>query len=117
VEDADYLLGKLRPLIPASITLEQARRSHGRTADASLARVGRELHRAGERKPAPGDSALSMPSLLELDNIALRRELVRLRDELAETEAARQALARSRVLRRLNNRCRRTMRMLTLGAL
>src|SRR4029453_1558027 len=51
VQDADYLVEKLRPLIPASITLEQARRSHGRTADASLARVGRELNRARERQP------------------------------------------------------------------
>jgi hypothetical protein len=117
VEDADYLFGKLRPLIPASITPEQARRSHGRTADASLARVGRELRRAGERKPAPRDSASSMPTLLELDNIAMRRELVRLRNELAETEVARLALARSLVLRRLYNRCRRTVRMLLSGTL
>jgi hypothetical protein len=56
-----------------------------------------------------------MPTLLELDNIALRRELVRLRSELAETEEARLALARSLVLRRLYNRCRRTMRMLLSG--
>jgi hypothetical protein len=53
-----------------------------------------------------------MPTLEELDNIALRRELVRLRDE---AEAARLALARSRVLRRLYNRCRRTVRMLLFG--
>jgi hypothetical protein len=115
VQDADYLFGKLRPLIPPSITLEQARRSHRRTADASLARVGRELRRVGERKGEPAGSASAMPTLEELDNIALRRELVRLRDELAETEAARLALARSLVLRRLYNRCRRTVRMLLFG--
>ena len=117
VQDADYLVEKLRPLIPSSITPEQARRSHGRTADASLARVGRELNRARERQPVATDPASSMPTLLELDNIALRRELVRLRNELTETEAARLALARSLVWRRLYNRCRRTMRMLILGAL
>jgi hypothetical protein len=107
VQDADYLFDKLRPLIPASITLEQARRSHSRTADASLARVGRELRRAGERKPEPAGSAPAMPTLAELDNIALRRELVQLRDRLAETEAAR----RAQLLRRLFNRCRRALRL------
>jgi hypothetical protein len=117
VQDPDYLFEKLRPLIPPSITPERARRSHGRTADASLARVGRELQRAGERKRVPADSEPSMPTLLELDNIALRRELVRLRSELAEAEAARLALARSLVLRRLYNRCRRTVRMLLSGIL
>jgi hypothetical protein len=115
VQDADYLFGKLRPLIPASITLEQARRSHSRIADASLARVGRELRRTGERKQEPAGSASAMPTLEELDNIALRRELVRLRDELAETDAARLALARSLVWRRLYSRCRRTVRMLLFG--
>jgi len=116
VQDADYLFGKLRPLIPASITLEHARRSHRRTADASLPRVGRELRRVGESKGEPaGSASATMPTLEELDNIALRRELVRLRDELAEAEAARLTLARSRVLRRLYNRCRRTVRMLLFG--
>lgn len=110
VQDADYLFGKVRPLIPASITLEQARRSHSRTADASLARVGRELRRTGERKQEPAGAAPAMPSLEELDNIALRRELVQMRDRLAKAEAARLALARAQIFRRLFNRCRRALR-------
>ena len=110
VQDADYLFDKLRPLIPASITVEQTRRTHSRTADASLAKVGRELRRTGERKPEPAGSTPAMPTLEELDNIALRRELVRLRDRLAEAEAARMALARAQLFRRLFNRCRRALR-------
>jgi hypothetical protein len=107
VQDTDYLIGKLRPVIPASVTLEQARQSHRRVADAALVRVGQELSRTGERHVLP---AGSLPTLKELDNIALRRELVRLRDRLAATEAARLALARSQLVRRLFNRCRRTVR-------
>jgi len=107
VQDTDYLIGKLRPVIPASVTLEQARQSHRRVADAALVRVGEELSRTGERHVLP---AGSLPTLKELDNIALRRELVRLRDRLAATEAARLALARSQLVRRLFNRCRRTVR-------
>jgi hypothetical protein len=115
VQDADYLFDRLRPLIPASITLEQARRSHSRTADASLARVGRELRRTVERKSEPAGSTSAMPTLEELDNIALRRELVELRGRLAETEAARLALARAQLFRRLFNRCRRALRVPLAG--
>jgi len=107
VQDTDYLIGKLRPVIPASVTLEQARQSHRRVADAALVRVGQELSQTGELHVLP---AASLPTLKELDNIALRRELVRLRDRLAATEAARLALARSQLVRRLFNRCRRTVR-------
>jgi hypothetical protein len=107
VQDTDYLIGKLRPVIPASVTLEQARQSHRRVADAALVRVGQELSQTGERHVLP---AGSLPTLKELDNVALRRELVRLRDRLAATEAARLALARSQLVRRLFNRCRRTVR-------
>ena len=107
VQDTDYLIGKLRPVIPASVTLEQARQSHRRVADAALVRVGQELSQTGELHVLP---AALLPTLKELDNIALRRELVRLRDRLAATEAARLALARSQLVRRLFNRCRRTVR-------
>ena len=110
VQDTEYLIGKLRPIIPASITLEQARQSHRRVADAALVRVGRELRRNGDRHLLPGDSGTAMPTLEELDNIALRREVARLRDRLAVTEAERLALARSQLVRRVLNRCRRTLR-------
>lgn len=110
VTDTDYLIGKLRPVIPASVTLEQARQSHRRVADAALVRVDQELSRTGERPIPAAPSAPAIPTLKELDNIALRRELVRLRDRLAATEAARLALARSQLVRRLFNRCRRTVR-------
>ena len=115
VQDTDYLIDKLRPVIPASVTLEQARQAHRRVADAALVRVGQELSRTGERPALVATSATAVPTLKELDNIALRRELVRLRDRLAATEAARLALARPRLVRRLFNRCRRTLKTLLQG--
>lgn len=109
VQDTDYLIDKLRPIIPPSISLEEARRSHRRVADATLVRVGRELRRDAERHLRSAGSAPSMPTLEELDNIALRREVARLHDRLAKTEAERLALVRSQLVRRVFNRCRRTL--------
>ena len=85
VEDADYLFNKLKAVLPTEITLEQARRSHKSIADPDLVRVGRERRQEME-----------MPSFQELDNAALRRELGRLRDRLADAEAAANAFAQSR---------------------
>ncbi len=109
VQDTDYLINKLRPIIPPSISPEEARRSHRRVADATLVRVGRELRQNGERQLLIAGSRPSMPTLEELDNIALRREVARLHDRLAKTEAERLALVRSQLLRRVLNRCRRTL--------
>jgi hypothetical protein len=109
VQDTDYLIDKLRPIIPPSISPEEARRSHRRIADAALVRVGRELRQNAERHLLAAGSAPVMPTLEELDNIALRREVARLHDRLAKTEAERLALVRSQLVRRVFNRCRRTL--------
>jgi hypothetical protein len=77
VEDADYLFNKLKAVLPVEITVEQARQSHQSIADPDLVRASRERRQGTE-----------MPSSDELDNIALRRELARLRDCLADAEAA-----------------------------
>jgi hypothetical protein len=77
IEEPEYLFNKLKPLLPATITLEQARQSHRRIADPDLVRVGRERRYQVEA-----------PSFEELDNIALRRELRHLRSRLATAETA-----------------------------
>ena len=84
-ENPDYLFEKLKPVLPMTITRDQARRSHQRIADLNLVRVGRE-RRAGT----------GMPSFEELDNIALRRELGRMRERLAAAEHASAELPRLR---------------------
>jgi hypothetical protein len=80
-EDADYLFAELAKLLPG-IDAATARAVHARLADPALVRVGAELVAAG-RDPAP--------DLATLDGIALRRELTRLRGELAAARAAAQA--------------------------
>jgi hypothetical protein len=99
-EDADYLYARLRPLLPEAVTLDAARTAHRRIADAAKIRIEGELRDSagGPRQPDRG----GLPSFETLDNIALRRELDRLRERLAETErAARSAAARRTGVRRL----------------
>jgi hypothetical protein len=78
-EDADYLYTKLRPILPEEVTREMALAAHLRSADATKIRIEDELHSGG----APNGS---FPSFEALDNAALRRELLRLRERLAQTE-------------------------------
>jgi hypothetical protein len=67
VNDADYLYDKLQPLVPAMPEREAAREIYAGIAEPSLVRVTSE-------PPAVDD---------RLDGLALRRELVRLREALA----------------------------------
>jgi hypothetical protein len=96
VEEADYLFDKLKPVLPAEITREQARRSHQSIADPDLVRVGRELRQEYRHDPRRSNRPMEMPSFEELDNVALRRELERLRARLAGAEAAASELDQSR---------------------
>src|SRR5208282_4874774 len=85
--DWEYLHKCLQPILPPEITEDVARATHARVADAAKVRVtgeifqdapsnviySKELH-SGPRYPSPS----------EVDNIALRREISRLRQELRE---------------------------------
>ncbi len=87
-QDADYLFGKLRRFVPA--TVAQAREAHAALADPEKIRVGRELAATQDTAARdPGSGAHD-----QLETAALRREVRRLSDELAEatrTAAAQQA--------------------------
>jgi hypothetical protein len=65
-----------------------SRTAHGRVADAAKVRVTNELlkDRAGDAIPRKAPTP-SFPSQTEVDNIALRREIARLRQELRERSA------------------------------
>ncbi len=84
--DWEYLHKCLRPILP-EIAEDAARTAHARVADAAKVRVTGEI-----AKPAPGKapaarearSGPSYPSPAEIDNIALRREIARLRKELSQ---------------------------------
>lgn len=80
VLDADYLFGKLRQFVPAS--LEQARGAHARIADPDKVRVGQELA-AAQAADVPDPACQTHD---RLDAVALRREVRRLAKGLAEAE-------------------------------
>lgn len=88
-EDANYLYARLRPILPEDVTLEVARAAHCRTADRDKIRIERELSFTARQRPDRG----GLPSLEMLDNIALRRELDRLRELLTHAEQASHSLS------------------------
>jgi hypothetical protein len=91
--DWQYLYQCLQPILPSEITEDMARVTHARVADAAKVRVTGEivgdppgaLMRGREAKPGP-----HYPNPAEIDNIALRRELGRLRQELTQQSSAQQ---------------------------
>ena len=105
-----YLHKCLQPVLPPEITEDQARDAHARVADKTKVRVKGEIfHEAFSNVIYRGSgSELRYPSPPEVDNIALRREIARLRQELQalrrdaqtpELQAAKLALERERAKR------------------
>jgi len=79
VEDADYLFNALRSVLPPETTIEAARKVHEEMADLSKVRVSTTTEVR---------TSIRGPSEEELDRQALRRELVRVRNELRTTKEA-----------------------------
>jgi hypothetical protein len=81
VLDADYLFERIAPVVslPPGMDLAQARNVHRRVADASKVRIDSELGAPGAGPQAPGLEAL--------DQVAIRRELVRVRGEVQSRDA------------------------------
>jgi hypothetical protein len=83
--DWDYLHKCLRAVLSPEITEDVARAAHARVADAAKVRITGEIGKdapgnviyRSELRPGP-----HYPSPTEIDNIALRREIGRLRQEL-----------------------------------
>jgi uncharacterized coiled-coil DUF342 family protein len=90
-EDADYLLAKLRPLLPAAVTAEQGRAVHAKIADATKIRIGREMQAEEARRPPQPD--VTYGDYNTLDRIALGREIARLNKLAAQAEAQRECAA------------------------
>jgi hypothetical protein len=92
VEDGDYLFEQLRPILPETVTREQALAAHRQTAKCEKVRAGDEL----DSHPGP-DKTLSMvpagtnyPDHDQVDRIALGREIARLTEERVQREAQHQ---------------------------
>jgi hypothetical protein len=85
--DWEYLYKCLRPILPPQINEGAARAAHAKVADAAKVRVTSEIvsdarsdvMRPREPKPKP-----HYPTPIEVDNIALRREIGRVRLELRQ---------------------------------
>ncbi len=84
ISDADYLFGKLRSFLPATVTAEVARSAHGKLAHIEDVRTETELSSAASNVV----SGAKHSDLEHLDQIAIRRELKRLRAACAEQESA-----------------------------
>ena len=82
--DWEYLHKCLRPVLPPTIGEDAARAAHARVADAAKVRVTSEIVRdapANVVRPTGLRPGPRYPSSAEIDNIALRREISRLREE------------------------------------
>lgn len=115
--DWAYLHQCLGTVLPAHITAEMARSAHARVADSAKVRVTHEIgwDRA-EDAIRTREYAPRFPSQTEVDNIALRREIGRLRQQLAsertaalETERERASLEAA-IAKLADNRARKWLR-------
>jgi hypothetical protein len=95
IEDCDYLFERLKSLLPETVTPEQARVAHQRTAQRENVRVGDELGSEQDRIFSAIPAGINYPDRDRLDRIALGREIARLNQERATqtVEANRQAEA------------------------
>ncbi len=96
--DWEYLHRCLRPILPRDITEDEARAAHASVANAAKIRVTREIFKDAPAKVAYRSQPRPephYPSPIEVDNIALRREISRLRqDQLSARELSAHAADR-----------------------
>jgi hypothetical protein len=92
-EDSGYLLDKLRPLLAPEVGEAMFRAAHARVADESKIRVSGEIHFTSCRIQPHFANVVGYPSHDELDAIALRRELGRLRLQISGLQQETSSLA------------------------
>jgi hypothetical protein len=88
--DWEYLHRCMEPILPAHITKDISRSAHVRVADASKVRVTREISNRKQSNVVHRPELFmgpQYPSSDEIDSIALRREIVRIREELESRSA------------------------------
>jgi hypothetical protein len=86
IEDCDYLFERLKSFLPETVTPEQARVAHQRTADRKKVRVSDELRSEPDKTFSALPSGVNYPELDRLDRIALGREIARLSQERAHDQ-------------------------------
>ncbi len=83
-EDATYLFEKLRSVLPETVDHRTACSAHRRIVDPAKIRVGAEMRAAASRDKPHTIKIIGYESHAALDAMALRRELGRIRKQLAE---------------------------------
>lgn len=109
VTDPDYLFGKLSPVMPFEVTIERAREAHAETFSAAMVRVESELREELELSSVSDE--FQGPSLLVLDNAALRRSLTHVQNQAEQLHREVLALRASRSWR-VTRPLRRLSRMI-----
>ncbi len=114
-EDAGYLFQKLKNYLPTAITSKQAQSIHGKLADASKIRMGKELRKGQAAGGSPSTEALPIayPERDELNRIAAQREVTRLSHALNASDA-RLAGAEAEIVNLQNQLAARTGQMADL---
>ncbi len=97
VEDWEYLYHTLKPILPIDVSAQTAREAHATVASLAKVRIGDEV--ATQKGLSAADTAIPQPQIrypspVEVDNIALRRELRSVREEKLTADAA---LERARI--------------------
>ena len=88
IEDAAYLYDKLQPVLPWGLDHQRAQAAHQRLADRAQVRVRREVGTASLGGIVTDASGMGHGLDEALDTIAVRRELARLRKQLAGIQSA-----------------------------
>jgi hypothetical protein len=86
-EDATYLFEKLRPILPQTVDHRTACSAHRRVADPAKVRVGAEISAGASSHGLYSKKVIGYEPHAEVDVIALRRELARVRTQLAEARS------------------------------
>lgn len=82
VEEPEYLYRSLRPLLPTNITEELASDVFKKIVTRDKVRVGDEIQALVSVETESPKFVTAYPKQVEIDNMALRREIQRLRQEL-----------------------------------
>lgn len=83
-KDPEHLYNALKGCLPRNITAEQAFEAHRRVVNLDMVRTGDELSVVEPARDC-SQPAHAYPSLHQLDNIALRREIINVRKQLRDS--------------------------------
>lgn len=83
-EDADYLFERLRPILPPTVDRAMAGSAHHRLAEPAKVRIGNEINAESWHPKTSSAKIVRYEAAQSLDAIAIRRELRRLRKQLAD---------------------------------